>query len=363
VDRRTFLKLCGLIPFIKWGKDKEMAYSKTAEIDLVTIAESRAMQCCITSTHLYAFHWDGYLYKIRLSDFTLVDSLNIGIGGDKDYYRMSISVDNTFLILSYESGFNVLTIKKVNLSSFTVTDISTPSITGFLIAWDMIIGNGNYFYVSVAISPPSGSSRIYRFNTSDLSLVDYISRPTWYWSQSFLRISPYVYCSDGYDMILRLNETSFTIDAFSTNLPADMSGNLHFTYDANYIYCGGYDVVSWSDGVVIRISYPDLSSYDYYTHESSIDGLAITGSNLFYWCYSSDYLRIIDPTNLGTIKQQFDNAKIISGIIQSSNSCFVGFTYLNPIELPGMQKAVKYCGSDLPISSILFLDEEPIILI
>jgi len=28
------LFLCGLIPFIKWGKDN-MAYSKTAEIDLV----------------------------------------------------------------------------------------------------------------------------------------------------------------------------------------------------------------------------------------------------------------------------------------------------------------------------------------
>ena len=351
-----------------------MSYSKTAEINLAIKNDiNNVCMSAITSNYYYIVTQVGNLHKINLSSFTVEDTLNLFFAEadlDDNTLRLSLSPDSSFLIVAYGSKFKGYLIK-VDLTTFSVTYTYSDYSIRYLRS--AIIGHGNYTYISGTTYSPT-LNKTYRFLNSDMSYVDAISNPGNGWMNNFTRgASPYIYgyYSGGgpptypppYYRIYRLNESSFSYDLYSAELPVylDMAVNS----ENNYLYGAGQDTTEWDHPAIFKITLPDLSSFSYkiFTEFAgkSFNGCTLSSSKLFCWSYSYPYSLYILNIDTFAIEQEIENAQILEGRIQESNQCFLGLKWL--VDVPGMQTAVKYCGAELPISSILFLDEEPIILI
>jgi hypothetical protein len=359
MNRRTFLKLCGLIPFIKWGKENEMSFAYVDSIDLTSYSDNggRAPLMDTTNNKLYVGTDSSFpkIIKIDGSSFTVAGTLSIG---STNYVNQSGSCIDSINGNAYWSASNPNNILKVDLNTFTLTDTLTNPINKALNTAAIDVTN-NYAYFGYS---DTTVHKIERLRLSDFSwqgTLDFTSGGCWDDYGLITGGYLYVICYSP-AKILKIQLSDFTL--IGTFTLTNYSFYCMST-DGTYIYCGcRYDTGSIYQSQIMRIQLSDFSYVDnivlpgitQYEYARS----AIRNSSFCY--FGSNYNNVFQ---IGTSPFEWKatistgNGQFYSAVVGNNKGYFVEYGYA----YPGYVHRFNL-ESELPISSILMYKFRPVVL-
>jgi len=259
----------------------------------------------------------GYIEKIRLSDFTHQGTLTLGSG----YIPQCLILDDAGYMYSMSGNLRTKKVFKISLSSFTVVDDScilsgmvNPGAgikIGDYIYWGCgIVGRNDGLISKMSIA---SLSEVATLTITGGSIPEGLAYDGTYLYVAYYSYSPYV------SYVAKVNLSTLTV-------VATLTLSSPFDYCRTCFICDNYLYVMSLNCVLYQIRLSDFSLVTYIDKSDRIEH------------YSSAY-------------DSINKKGYFSSIYESE--------YGSPSQILRFSLG----GVELPISSILFLDEEPIILI
>lgn len=274
-------------------------------------------------TYLYTTHTDASkISKIQLNDFIVCSTLNISIANFDSAW--SLASDGKYLYVGSADDLTPAIILKINLENFTIVDSLSLGVNGQV---DSLFSDGSYLYAGILVaSNPAAVVSIYKINLNNfLGVPTILSFAAGKYNVTGLTSDGNYLYAGIWDTGGTVDITKIDLDTFTETstllLPQTTGRNPQsLVIEGKYLYAGtspilGSGCISKIDlDTFKQISYIDMNAGDF------VKNMTSDGSYLY---------AVLGSTNIQKISlSNFTTERIISSSINYTQSLYNDGTYL-----------------------------------